>query len=67
MVNMVSLSYMIVYPFITFPANFVLDDYGLRVGMFFAAALTIIGLLLRILINQSFYWVIAGAIIGGIG
>ena len=66
-VNMVSLAYMIVYPLVNFPANLIIDDYGLRLGMIIGTSCTIIGLLLRILINQSFAWVIVGAFMGGIG
>lgn len=57
---MATLSFPILYLFINFPSIFVLDDYGIKIGVLIGTALTIIGLWLRVLVNESFTWVIIG-------
>jgi len=43
-----------------FPSNYILDDWGIRIGVLIGASLTIAGAWVRILVNDSFYWVIGG-------
>ena len=55
------------YPICTFPSAYVIDTYGTRVGIAVGSSLTLLGIGLRVLVNQSFIWVIVGQIIAGIG
>lgn len=55
------------HPIFTFPASFVIDTYGTRVGIALGCSLGIIGVSLRMLVNSSFAWVIVGQVIAGIG
>ena len=55
------------HPLFTFPASFAIDTYGTRVGIAIGSALCLIGTGLRMLVNDSFSWVIVGQVIAGIG
>lgn len=55
------------HPIFTFPAAFVIDTYGTKTGILVGSVCGIIGISLRLLVNQSFAWVIVGQIIAGIG
>lgn len=57
----------LMHPIFTFPASYVIDTYGTRIAISFGSTLAIIGVGLRVLVNQSFSWVIIGQIIAGIG
>lgn len=50
-----------------FPANHIIDTKGLRVSFLAGTALYTIGLTLYALINQSYYFVIAGTVFMGLG
>lgn len=66
-VNLGSLLCVLMHPIFTFPAAFVIDTYGTRVGIMIGSILAIVGLSLRILINEWFFVVIVGQIVAGIG
>jgi len=51
---------MVIFVPMNFPSTFVLDRYGLRVGVIVGMILLVIGLWIRVLINYSFWYVIAG-------
>ena len=55
------------HPIFTFPAAYIIDTYGTRVGIGLGCLLGMIGVSLRMLINKGFYWVIFGQIVAGIG
>lgn len=55
------------HPIFTFPASYVIDTYGTRTGIALGSALALIGVGLRLLINEGFVWVIVGQVIAGIG
>ena len=59
-INYLSSSYMIMFAPLNFPSVFVLDKYGLRVGVCLGIILTSFGMWLRCLINQNFYAVLVG-------
>ena len=61
------LLFALMHPIFTFPAAYVIDTYGTRTGIVFGSILGIIGISLRLLINHSFYWVIVGQVVAGIG
>lgn len=55
------------HPIFTFPAAYMIDTYGTRTGIIIGSLLGIIGVTMRLLVNSSFAWVIAGQILAGIG
>ena len=55
------------HPLFTFPAAFIIDEYGTRKAILLGAVLSLIGGALRLLINSSFVFVLLGQVIGGIG
>jgi FLVCR family feline leukemia virus subgroup C receptor-related protein len=55
------------HPIFTFPAAFVIDTYGTRVGISVGCILGLIGTGIRLLVNDHFFYVIIGQIIAGIG
>jgi len=59
-VNTISLVYMGFYVFVNFPSNYVLDTYGIRVGVLIGIVLTAIGMWVKCLINYGFYIAIIG-------
>ena len=59
-VNYLSMSFMMLFLPMNFPSVLALDKYGLRVGVLIGIFGTTAGLWLRCLIQQSFWFVIAG-------
>lgn len=57
----------LMHPLFTFPASYVIDTYGTRVGIALGSSLAIVGVTIRMLINKGFAWVIVGQVIAGIG
>ena len=67
MVNSGALLFALMYPLFTFPAAYVIDTYGIRVGIAVGCGLCLLGTSLRMLVNSSFAWVIVGQVIAGVG
>ena len=61
-IGLLSLSFMIVYIFVSFPASWIIDTYGLKLGVGIGAALTGIFGLMRGLVAPSFTWVLVAQI-----
>jgi MFS family permease len=61
-IGLLSLSFMVVYIFVSFPASWVIDNYGIRVGVGIGAALTGIFGLLRGLAASNYTWVLVAQI-----
>lgn len=61
-IGLLSLSFMVVYIFISFPASWTIDTYGLRVGVGIGAALTGAFGLMRGLVAPSYTWVLVAQI-----
>jgi FLVCR family feline leukemia virus subgroup C receptor-related protein len=55
------------HPIFTFPAAYIIDTHGTRVGIALGSILCLIGTAFRLLVNKSFVFVILGQIIAGIG
>lgn len=55
-----ALFYLILYTPVTLPSNYILDKYGIRVGLTFGMIATIIGAWVKIFINDSFYYYLLG-------
>ncbi|KAL4507094.1 hypothetical protein ABPG72_001887 [Tetrahymena utriculariae] len=66
-VNLNSLLFLLMHPLFTFPANFIIDKYGVKISITVGCILCMLGAWLRMLVNQSFYILIAGSIVCGIG
>jgi fucose permease len=58
---------MIVFIFVNFPSNWILDSKGIRKGVIIGAVLTALGAAIRCLVNLSFAYVIIGQIFCAIG
>lgn len=66
-INLAGLLFVLMHPIFTFPAAYFIDTYGSRVGITIGSVLCIIGISLRMLINQGFWLAIVGQVIAGIG
>ena len=55
-----ALFYLILYTPVTLPSNYILDKYGIRVGLTFGMVATLIGAWVKIFINNSFYYFLLG-------
>lgn len=58
--TMTSLIYMLLHFPISFPANYILEKYGVKVGVNIAAGLCLFGSWLRCLLNYSFSFALIG-------
>src|SRR6266542_2317981 len=61
-IGLLSLSFMIVYLLVSFPASWLIDTYGIRVGVGVGAALTGIFGLIRGLVASNYTWVLLAQI-----
>jgi MFS family permease len=66
-IGLLSLSFMVVYIFISFPASWVIDTYGLRVGIGIGTVLTGVFGLVRGLVAANYTWVLVAQIAIAIG
>lgn len=66
-VSIIPMSYMLVYLFINFPSNWVIDVKGVRKGIVVGAVFTAVGAGIRCLITTHFAFAILGQIICAIG
>jgi fucose permease len=66
-VALIPMCFMILYPFINFPSNWVLDVRGIKNGVLFGAVLTSLGAAIRCLVATDFFFVIIGQILCAIG
>ena len=65
-VSIIPMCYMVIYVFVNFPSNWVLDVRGVKKGIVVGAVVTAIGAAFRCLVSTNFYFVIAGQILCGI-
>jgi len=66
-IGLLSLSFMIIYVLVSFPASWVIDTYGIRIGVGIGAALTGIFGLLRGLVASDYKLVLVAQIIIAMG
>ena len=59
--------YMFLFLPVNFPSVIALDQKGLKVGVLIGISFTTTGLILRIMINHDFKWVIAGQTLMAVG
>ena len=55
-----ALFYLVLYMPFNFPSNYIVDKYGIKVGMALGTVLTLIGAWVKIFVNQSFFFVMLG-------
>ena len=65
-VNMFSLIYMIVYPFVCVPEGWLVDYYSTRLGIIIASLTTILASFFKIFINKSMYFCYLGQFLASI-
>lgn len=66
-VSIIPMSYMIIYVFVNFPSNWVLDIKGIKKGIVVGTVLTAVGTAFRCLITTHFSFIILGQILCAIG
>ena len=66
-IGLLSLSFMVVYLLVSFPASSVIDTYGIRMGVGIGAVLTGVFGLLRGLVASNYAWVLVAQIAIAIG
>ena len=66
-IGLLSLSFMVVYLLASFPASWIIDTYGIRLGVGIGAVLTGVFGLLRGLVASSYTWVLVAQIAIAIG
>jgi MFS family permease len=66
-INYLSMSFMIFYLLMNFPASYILDRYGLRFGLIIGFFIQAVGICFRCFINQEFKWVIFGQTLIALG
>lgn len=66
-VNSMVLFSMLIFILMYFPSVHVLDSWGLRKGITLGISLTVLGLWVRCLVNQSFFFAILGQAISATG
>ena len=66
-VNLVALLFYFAYPFASFGANYMFDNVGIKLGMSIGNILLMAGVATRLLINESFYFVLLGNFLSGCG
>ena len=66
-IGLLSLSFLVVYILVSFPASWVIDTYGIQVGIGIGAALTGIFGLVRGLVASSYNWILISQIGVAIG
>jgi MFS transporter, FLVCR family, feline leukemia virus subgroup C receptor-related protein len=57
-----ALFYLVLYMPFNFPSNYILDKYGIKVGIILGTVLTLVGAWIRIFVNHNFYFVTLGLI-----
>ncbi|KAL4479917.1 hypothetical protein ABPG74_020433 [Tetrahymena malaccensis] len=66
-VNLNSLIQNILFLPVTLPVGYILEKYGMCISIYISSILVIIGVWLRVLINQNYYLVFLGHILMGLG
>ena len=67
MISSIGVTFMAIYIVVNFPANYAMDKLGLRIGILIGATLTALGMGIKVLINESFYYVMVGQFIAAAG
>ena len=65
-VNLFSLMYMIIYPFVCIPEGFLIDSYSTKLGITLASFCTILGGFLKIFLNKNKLFAFGGQFFAGL-
>jgi len=63
----ISVVYMAVFVPVNFPSNYVIEFYGLKIGVLVGIFLTVAGMWIKCLINYNFWFVYVGQTVAAIG
>jgi fucose permease len=66
-INYLTFSYCLWFIPMNFPSTYVLDKYGLKVGVMLGFAIQVCGFWVRCFVNKSFWFVLVGQTISAIG
>ena len=66
-ISALGITYMIVFLFVNYPANLIINKGGLRLAVLIGIAFTVLGMLVKCLVNKSFIWVIVGQVLAATG
>ena len=66
-VNLGALLFALMHPIFTFPASYVIDTFGSKIGIAIGCILGLVGVFIRLFINYSFILFIVGQVVAGIG
>ena len=66
-ISALGITYMIVFLFVNYPANLIINKGGLRLGVLIGIGFTVLGMLVKCLVNKSFIWVIVGQVLSATG
>lgn len=62
-VNSVAMVYLLLYTLLNFPANYIIDTRGLKLGVSVGISCICVGLGITLLINESFWFLILGSVL----
>lgn len=65
-VNMFTLIFMIIYPFVLVPESWLCDDYSLRIGIMVSACCTLTAAAVKLFCNQSIFSCFIGQFLAGL-
>jgi len=66
-ISTIGVIFMVAFVIFNFPANYILDKYGLRFGVILGCTLTLSGMWTKCLINSWFDWILVGQTLAAIG
>ena len=66
-ISAIGITYMIVFLFMNYPSNSIIEKSGLRIAVLIGMTLTACGMVVKCLINTSFIFVIVGQVIAACG
>lgn len=64
--NAIAMAYLLLFALIGIPANYFIDDHGLRIGLIIGCAFQSVGCSLQMCINISFYMALVGFVLVGV-
>lgn len=65
-INAIAMAYLVLFAVIGIPANYFIDDHGLRIGIIIGCAFQSVGCALQMCINLSFYAALVGCLLVGV-
>ena len=66
-ISALGITYMVIFLFVNYPANLVINKGGLRLAVLIGIGLTVLGMIVKCFVNKSFIWVIVGQVLAATG